>query len=152
MPVRTGHFQVVPAPEGPVPCVLVGPDSVPVAPVQEYLTELLASDCSPPTLKSYPYDLLDWFRFLAAAGVGWEHAERRHVREWVLAARTKSNPQRQRRAGRPPAGSINSQTGKPSLRDGYAPATVNHRLSAHEPVTVLAVSASRAARRAGRCR
>jgi integrase/recombinase XerD len=46
-----------------------------------------------------------------------------------LGGKTKTNPQRQRRADRPPAGSINSQTGKPSLRDGYAPATINHRLS-----------------------
>ncbi len=81
MPVRTGHFQVVPAPEGPVPYALVGRDSLPVAPVQEYLTELLASDCSPLTLKSYAHDLQDWFRFLAAAGVGWDHAEWNSPRE-----------------------------------------------------------------------
>jgi integrase len=67
--------------------------------------------------------------FLAAAGVGWEQAERGHVRDWVLAARAKANPQRRHRPDRPPAGSVNQRTGKPSLREGYAPATINHRLS-----------------------
>jgi hypothetical protein len=61
---------VVATPDGQVPYALVGPNCVPVEPVQDYLAELLAADCSPLTLRSYAFDLLDWFRFLAAAGVG----------------------------------------------------------------------------------
>jgi Phage integrase, N-terminal SAM-like domain len=77
-------FTVVATPDGQVPYALVGPDSVPVAPVQDYLAELQSADCSPLTLKSYAFDLLDWFRFLAAAGIGWQDATRAHVRDGVL--------------------------------------------------------------------
>ena len=46
---------------------------------------------------------------------------------WLRAAR---NPQRERRQpGSAPAGSVNLKTGKPSLRAGYAPATINHALT-----------------------
>jgi hypothetical protein len=37
--------------------VVLGPDGRRVGPVTDYLTELLAGDCSPLTLKSYAYDL-----------------------------------------------------------------------------------------------
>jgi integrase len=46
---------------------------------------------------------------------------------WLRAAR---NPQRERRQpGSARAGSVNLKTGKPSLRAGYAPATINHALT-----------------------
>lgn len=45
----------------------VGRDGEPVGSVQDYLAELLAGDCRPLTLRSSAFDLLDWFRFLAAA-------------------------------------------------------------------------------------
>ncbi|MFJ4228549.1 hypothetical protein ACIPYV_13395 [Paenarthrobacter nicotinovorans] len=32
--------------------------------VSSFLRDLAASHCSPPTLRSYAYDLLRWFRFL----------------------------------------------------------------------------------------
>jgi hypothetical protein len=49
----------------------VGRDGEPVGSVQDYLAELLAGDCSPMTLRSSGFDLLDWFRFLAAASLYW---------------------------------------------------------------------------------
>jgi hypothetical protein len=52
-------------------CARVGRDGEPVGSVQDYLAELLAGDCSPLTLRSSAFDLLDWFRFLAAASLYW---------------------------------------------------------------------------------
>jgi Phage integrase, N-terminal SAM-like domain len=79
----TGDYTMAATPAEQIPYALVGPDGEPVAAVQDYLTELLAADCSPLTLRSYAFDLLDWFRLLAAAGVGWQHATRAHARDWV---------------------------------------------------------------------
>jgi integrase len=126
----TSDVTVAPAAEGQIPYALVGPDGEPVEPVQDYLTELLTADCSPLTLRSYAFDLLDWFRFLAAAGVGWQAATRAHVRDWVLSLRSRPNPQRTRGGGdRTSPGSRDLRTDTPPERAGYAPATINHRLS-----------------------
>jgi hypothetical protein len=65
-------YTVVPTADPAVPFVVLDPDGQVVAPVVAYLTELAASDCSPLTIRSYAFDLLDWFRFLASVGVGWE--------------------------------------------------------------------------------
>jgi len=121
---------VVEKPGGDPPYLLVGPDGASVEPVAQYLLELLASDCSPATLKSYVFDLLDWHRFLERAGVDWERAARHHVRDYVLHLRSAENPYRKRvRPGGPPPGSVNARTGKPYLGEGYKPATINHRLA-----------------------
>jgi integrase/recombinase XerD len=130
MASMTSDFTVVPTPGGQVPYALVGPDGEPVEPVQDYLTELLAADCSPLTLRSYAFDLLDWFRFLAASGGGWQHATRAHVRDWVLGLRSRPNPQRtggERDRAAPGGGNL--RTGKAPRRDSYAAATINYRLS-----------------------
>jgi integrase/recombinase XerD len=125
----TREFTVAPTPGGRLPYALVGPDGEPVAAVQDYLAELLAADCSPLTLRSYAFDLLDWFRFLAATGASWHDATRAHVRDWVLGLRSRPNPQRTRGGGRVAAGTGNPRSDTPSRPDGYAPATINHRLS-----------------------
>jgi len=126
----TSDFTVVGTPAEQVPYGLVGPDGEPVEPVQDYLAEVLAADCSPLTLRSYAFDLLDWFRFLAAAGVGWQDATRAQVRDWVLALRSRPNPQHTRGGGdRVSPGSRDPCTSSASRRSGYAPATINHRLS-----------------------
>jgi integrase len=126
---RAGDYRVVSMPGEQLAYMLVDADGTPVEAVRDYLIELFASDCSPLTVKSYAFDLLDWVRFLARVGVSRDQADRRHVRDWVLDARTKVNPQRRHRADRPPAGSVNLRNGKPSLRNGYAAATINHRLA-----------------------
>ncbi len=124
------NYTVVPTADPALPFAVLDPDGQVVAPVAAYLSELAASDCSPLTIRSYAFDLLDWFRFLAGVGVGWEQAERAHVRDYVLWLRSADNPYRRRtRADSPPPGAVNPRTGKPTLRAGYAPATINHRLA-----------------------
>ncbi|MGH3739294.1 MAG: tyrosine-type recombinase/integrase [Micromonosporaceae bacterium] len=101
-----------------------------IEPVSEFLRELLACGNSPASCRSYGYDLLRWFRFLAAVGVLWSRAQRSEVRDFVLWLRTSHNPARDRsRPDAPAAGSVNPRTGKPYLAAGYAPATINHALS-----------------------
>lgn len=77
-----------------------------------------------------PFDLLRWFRFLAAVDVEWSRAKRVDVRDFVLWLRTCHNPARDRRhPDAPVPGSLNARTGKPYLKSGYAPATINHAVS-----------------------
>jgi integrase len=101
-----------------------------IAPVSEFLRDLLACGNSAASCRSYGYDLLRWFRFLAAVDVVWSRAQRGEVRDFVLWLRTSHNPARdRRRPDAPAAGSVNRRTGKPYLAAGYAPATINHALS-----------------------
>jgi integrase len=101
-----------------------------MATVNDYLQELVATDCSRATIKAYAYALLDWVRFLSTAGTVWHEARSEHVRDYVRQLRSSDNPYRHRqRADAPAAGMLNPRTGKPSLAAGYAPATINLRLS-----------------------
>lgn len=62
--------------------------------------------------------------------VWWDRAQRGEVRDFVLWLRLAHNPARdRRRPGASEPGEMNPRTGKPSLQAGYAPATVNHRVS-----------------------
>jgi integrase/recombinase XerC len=102
----------------------------PIAPISEFLRELLACGNGASSCRSYGYGLLRWFRFLAAVNVPWNRAQRDEVRDFVLWLRTSVNPARTRsRPDAPAPGAINARTGKPSLSAGYAPATINHALS-----------------------
>jgi integrase/recombinase XerC len=113
-----------------LPWVVVDGAGLPVGPVVEFLRDLLACGSSPASCRSYGYDLLRWFRFLAAVDVGWLLAQRAEVRDFVLWLRTSRNPARdRRRADAPAPGSVNPRTGKAYLREGYAPATINHAVS-----------------------
>ncbi|MGH9058413.1 MAG: tyrosine-type recombinase/integrase, partial [Acidimicrobiales bacterium] len=113
-----------------LPYLVVDASGTPVEAVSEFLRELVACDSSPTSVRSYAFDLLRWFRFLAAVGVDWSRASRVEVRDFVTWLRMADNPQRARhRPGRPPAGSVNARTGKRYLASGYAPATINHALS-----------------------
>ncbi|MGW5122016.1 tyrosine-type recombinase/integrase [Streptomyces noursei] len=95
-----------------------------------YLRDLALNDCSPLTVRSYGYGLLRWFRLLWLLGVAWEKATESEVAVLAGWLRTASNPQRQRtRPGGDVPGSVNLRTGKPTLRSGYAPRTINHALS-----------------------
>jgi integrase len=108
---------------------LIGADGQAVECVRQYLAHLTACDRSPATVKSYVYALMDWFTHLHGQGVDWSAALPSHVRDYVLALRSRPNPYRQRGQGRLPAGSVNPQTGKASLKDRYQPTTINHHLS-----------------------
>lgn len=50
---------------------LVGPDRLPVEPVERWLAYLTAAERSPNTIKGYAHDLKDWFAFLGTVGVDW---------------------------------------------------------------------------------
>ena len=114
------------------PYRVVGPDDVVVEPVSVFLRDLLASGKSELTLRSYSVDLLRWWRFLDAVGVGWDRASRAEARDfscWIqLTAKQRlqtSRPRAARLSSRVP-GAPNPVTGKPASGDGYAPSTVAH--------------------------
>ncbi len=97
--------------------------------VRVFLLELIASDKSPATVKTYVYALLGWFRFLHLCEKTWRQAEPSDVRDYVLHLRSADNPYRHRRPDSSVPGSLNPRTGKATLAPGYKPATINHRLS-----------------------
>ncbi len=101
-----------------------------IEPVSSYLRDRMLGDVSPLTCRSYGFDLLRWYRVLWALDVGWEQATEAETAALVGWLRLARNPQRQRRAGGHRAGTVNPKTGKPTLRAGYAPATIAHNLSA----------------------
>jgi site-specific recombinase XerD len=113
-----------------LPWIVADGAGQPVDPVSDFLKHLLASGNSAASCRSYAYDLLRWLRFLAAAGVRWDRAQRGEVRDFVLWLRVARNPARdRRRPGAPAPGQVNPRTGKPSLQAGYAPATINHAVA-----------------------
>jgi site-specific recombinase XerD len=93
-----------------------------VAPVAAYLRDLQAGGRPATTQRSYGMDLLRWFRFLRAAGVGWDQATRAEARDFISWLQVTSKPGRA--AGG--TGGVNSVTGKPAPGVQYAPATVAH--------------------------
>jgi hypothetical protein len=99
---------VRPTGDATVPWTVVDGAGVRVGPVSEFLRDLLACGSSPASCRSYGYDLLRWFGFLAAVGVGWNRAQRAEVRDFVLWLRTCHNPARvRRRPDGPVPGSVN---------------------------------------------
>ena len=71
------------------PYRLVDAHGVVVGPVAVYLRELQACGRPATTQRSYGMDLLRWFRFLWAAGIGWDQATRAEARDfcrWILLA------------------------------------------------------------------
>src|SRR5919108_6261398 len=115
---------------GHLPFVVVNGDGEELEAVSAYLRDLMLGDVSPLTCRSYAFDLLRWHRLLRCLGIGWDKATEAEVAAMVGWLRTARNPQRERRQpGSAPAGSVNLKTGKPSLRAGYAPATINHALT-----------------------
>ena len=113
-----------------LPFVVVDGDGERLEPVVAYLRELMLGDASPLTCRSYGFDLLRWHRLLWFLGIGWDRATEAEVATLVAWLRAARNPQRQRRSpDSPPAGSVNLKTGRPFLRAGYAPTTINHALT-----------------------
>ena len=113
-----------------LPFLVVNGDGEELCPVTAYLRDLTLGDASPLTCRSYAFDLLRWHRLLWCLEVSWEKATEADVAAMVGWLRVARNPQRERqRPGAAPAGSVNLKTGKPSLRAGYAPATINHTLT-----------------------
>lgn len=112
------------------PWVVVAEDGGEVEPITSYLRDLTLSDCSQLTVRSYAFDLLRWWRLLAAVEVSWERATRSEVELLVGWMRSARNAQRYRRRPESPSpGSVNPVSGKQALRLGYAPRTINHQLT-----------------------
>ncbi|MFJ9854984.1 tyrosine-type recombinase/integrase [Streptomyces sp. NPDC101150] len=125
---RVGRVQ--PTTATTLPWVVLDDAGRAITPASEFLRELLACGNTSACCRSYAFDLLRWFRFLAAVDVEWNRAKRVDVRDFVLWLRTCHNPARDRRRPDAPApGSLNARTGKPYLKLGYAPATINHAVS-----------------------
>lgn len=114
-----------------LPFVLVDADGCEVEPVSAYLRDLILGDVSPLTCRSYGFGLLRWHRLLWFLQVPWDWTTEAEVAALVGWLREVRNPQRlrKRNGASPPPGSVNLKTGKPSLREGYAPSTINHNLS-----------------------
>ena len=57
---------------GAVSWTVVGPDRLPVGPVERYLAWLAHIERSPNTVRAYAHDLKLYWSFLAARGLGWD--------------------------------------------------------------------------------
>jgi integrase len=113
-----------------LPFVVVDGDGRAVEPVSAYLRDLMLGDASALTCRSYGFDLLRWHRLLWFVQTPWEKATEAEVAVLVGWLREARNPQRRRReTSSAPPGAVNLTTGKPSLREGYAPRTINHALT-----------------------
>jgi integrase len=110
---------------GLLPYVVVDEAGEEIEAFSMFLRDLVLTDMSPLTVRSYGNDLLRWWRVLQLLGVTWDQAARLEVEVMVGWMRTAANPQR-RGDG---AGSVNPRTGKRALSAGYAPATINHALA-----------------------
>lgn len=80
--------------------------------IDDFLRELSANDCSPQTLRSYAFDLMRWWRFLAVLGRRWDAVSRQDVRSLVLWMRQ-----------------IPRVGAKSGAKPGYKPTSINHTLS-----------------------
>jgi integrase len=113
-----------------LPYVVVDEADGEIEPFSVFLRDLMLGDASPLTCRSYGHDLLRWWRLLGLVGVSWDRATRSEVELLVGWLRSARNRQRERKRGdAAPPGSVNLRTGKPTLRRGYAPSTINHALS-----------------------
>jgi site-specific recombinase XerD len=93
------------------PYRLVDRDRVPIAGVASFFRELQAAGRSQATVRSYGMDLLRWFRFLWAIGVGWDRATRVEARDfcrWLLIAGKPGRSHWRNQNGSPP-----TPSGKP---------------------------------------
>jgi site-specific recombinase XerD len=119
-----------------LPYRLVDGDGVVVESVAAFFAELAACARPATTQRSYGMDLLRWFRFLWAVGVGWDQATRVEARDfcrWLQITRKPTRPHWRYPAGgvagsgaAPAAARVNAVTGKPSRGDRYEAATVAH--------------------------
>lgn len=117
-----------------VPYRLVDAGGSVVAAAAAFFVELAACGRPATTQRSYGMDLLRWFRFLSAVGVGWKEATRVEARDfcrWLLVVDKPVRPHWRDPAGAPTAvaplaGTPNAVTGKRSPGRGYEAATVAH--------------------------
>ena len=80
--------------DGWMPYQLVDEKGASVEPVSAWFAELLALGRAEATLRSYGLDLLRWFRFCWAVGLGWEEATRADARDFSRWLRVADKPLR----------------------------------------------------------
>src|SRR5512141_770676 len=97
---------------------VLGPDGVPVEPVERYLAFLTDVERSPNTVKAYAHDLKDWFVFLTSRDVAWDGVRLEDVGEFVAWLRL------------PPAARDGQVVVLPSVERHCTETTVNRKLSA----------------------
>ena len=107
-----------------------------VAPAAAFFAELAACGRPATTQRSYGMDLLRWFRFLWALGVGWDQVTQVEARDfcrWLQVVVKPNRPHwRYPTGGAPGSGvapaapRVNAVSGKPSRGDRYEMATVAH--------------------------
>ena len=136
--LRTGRLEETGDPWEPYR--LLAADGSVVVPAAEFLAELQAQDNSASTLRSYGNDLLLWWRWLAAVGVGWDKAtpaEGRDFARWMRIAdkptrphwRAEPGPQSSRDspgAAKPAMVAVNPVTGKAAPGRKLAASTRAH--------------------------
>ena len=118
------------------PFRLVDADGVVVGAAAAFFAELSACGRPATTQRSYGMDLLRWFRFVWAVGVGWDEATRVEARDfcrWLQVADKPVRPHWRSPGGVPPArgavggrGVPNAVTGKRSPGAGYDASTAAH--------------------------
>ena len=98
---------------------MLGPDGVPVEPVERYLAFLTDVDRSPNTVKAYAHDLKDWFVFLTGRGLDWREVRLEDVgRVRGLAAAAAAGPGRAGRGVALGGGALRCGDGEPEAVGG----------------------------------
>jgi site-specific recombinase XerD len=101
------------------PFRLIDADGAVAEPVTAYFRDLLAAGRSEATVRSYGMDLLRWFRFLDAAGVGWDRASRFEARDFCRWLQARGKPAASGAARRPYSPSVRAHS-ETVLRAFYA--------------------------------
>ena len=79
---------------GLLPFMVVDEDEAEIEAFSLFLRDLVLTDMSPLTVRSYGNDLLRWWRILQLLGVTWDQAGRAEVEVIVGWMRSAANPQR----------------------------------------------------------
>ncbi len=118
------------------PYRLIDGGGVEVAPAAAFFAELAVCGRPATTQRSYGMDLLRWFRFLWAVGVGWDQATQVEARDfcrWLQVTVKPTRPHWRYPTGRAPAtrgelaaATVNAVTGKRSRGERYEASTAAH--------------------------
>lgn len=111
--------------DGLLPYLVLDEDGQEIEAFSLFLRDLVLTDMSPLTVRSYGNDLLRWWRILGLLGIRWDQASRAEVEVMVGWMRSAVNPQRRENR----SAVTNARTGKRALAPGYSPATINHALA-----------------------
>lgn len=82
LPMRTQR--VISPSTGRVWWTVVGPDLMPVEPVERFLAYLAATERSPLTARTYAHDLAVFFRFLAERGLAWDKVSLEDLAQYIF--------------------------------------------------------------------